>query len=145
MELADIVLVTKADGDLVPAANRAAADYRMALHLMRPKHEGMPAKVLTVSALEGRGIAEAWTAMTAFRDSLAKGDRIRKLRADQSRRWFWSEVQTLLSEELFAHQGIGNEVKTLETAVIAGQTLPYAAARRLFRSILKDDIVNEAR
>ncbi len=139
MELADILVVTKADGDLIPAANRAAADYRMALHLMRPKHEGMPAKVLTVSSLEGKGISESWEAMKVFRDGLAKDGRIQRLRADQSRRWFWSEVQTILNEELLAHHGLREEVKKLENSVIAGQSLPYAAARTLFRRILKVD------
>src|SRR6185312_4946661 len=91
MELADILLVTKSDGDLLPAARRAAADYRMALHLMRPKHEGMPAKVHTVSSLEGKGIAESWEAMRLFHTSLAKDGRIQRLRADQATRWFWSE------------------------------------------------------
>jgi LAO/AO transport system kinase len=139
MELADILLVTKADGDLIPAANRAAADYRMALHLMRPKHEGMPAKVLTVSSLEGKGIAESWEAMTLFHSGLAKDGRIVRLRADQSKRWFWSEIQTVLNEELLAHHGLREDVKILESAVISGNSLPYAAARTLFRRILKVD------
>lgn len=139
MELADILVVTKADGDLIPAANRAAADYKMALHLMRPKHEGLPANVLTVSSLEGKGIAEAWIAMTSFHDSLAKDGRIQRLRADQSRRWFWNEVQTILNEELLAHHGLRDDVKKLESAVITGKSLPYAAARTLFRRILKVD------
>jgi len=139
MELADILLVTKADGDLIPAANRAAADYRMALHLMRPKHEGMPAKVLTVSSLEGKGIAESWEAMTLFHNGLAKDGRIARLRADQAKRWFWSEVQTVLNEELLAHHGLRDDVKTLESSVISGKSLPYAAARTLFRRILKVD------
>ncbi len=139
MELADILLVTKADGDLIPAANRAAADYRMALHLMRPKHEGMPAKVLTVSSLENKGIAESWEAMTLFHSGLAKDGRIVRLRADQAKRWFWSEIQTVLNEELLAHHGLREDVKILESAVISGNSLPYAAARTLFRRILKVD------
>jgi LAO/AO transport system kinase len=142
MELADILLVTKADGDLIPAANRAAADYRMALHLMRPKHEGMPAKVLTVSSLEGKGIAESWEAMRVFHTSLAKDGRIRRLRADQSKRWFWSEMQTILNEELLAHHALRQDVKNLESSVIDGKSLPYAAARTLFRRILAVDASN---
>ncbi len=142
MELADILLVTKADGDLIPAANRAAADYRMALHLMRPKHEGMPANVHTVSSLEGKGIAESWEAMRLFHNSLAKDGRIQRLRADQSKRWFWSEMQTILNEELLAHHALREDVKKLESSVIGGKSLPYAAARTLFRRILAVDAAN---
>jgi len=142
MELADILVVTKADGDLIPAANRAVADYRMALHLIRPKHEGMPAKVLAVSSLEGEGIAESWQAMRLFHNSLAKDGRIERLRADQSRRWFWSEMQTILNEELLAHHALRQDVNKLEVSVISGKSLPYAAARTLFRRILKVDADN---
>ncbi len=66
MELADLLIVTKSDGDLKPAANRAAADYHGALHLMRPKHAGLYPKVLQVSAVEGAGIAETWQEMNAI-------------------------------------------------------------------------------
>jgi LAO/AO transport system kinase len=142
MELADIMLVTKADGDLIPAANRAAADYRMALHLMRPKHEGMPVKVHTVSSLEGKGIAESWEAMRLFHNSLAKDGRIQRLRADQAKRWFWSEMQTILNEELLAHHALREDVKKLESSVVGGKSLPYAAARTLFRRILAVDAAN---
>jgi LAO/AO transport system kinase len=144
MELADILLVTKADGDLIAAANRSVADYRMALRLMRPKHEGMPAVVHAVSALEGKGIAQSWNAMASFHDRLAKDGRISRLRADQARRWFWSEVQTVLNEELLARHGLGEQVRALENSVAAGKSLPYAAARMLFHQILKVDADDHA-
>src|SRR6202012_1540671 len=63
MELADLLLVTKADGDLVPAAKRAAADYQAALHLIRPKYSGIFAEVMQTSALTGAGIAQCWETM----------------------------------------------------------------------------------
>lgn len=56
MELADVVVVNKADGDLAPAAGRQVADYHHALHLLRPKHEGWVVPVLAASALEGTGV-----------------------------------------------------------------------------------------
>src|SRR5690348_3211909 len=58
MELADLLIVTKADGELLPVAKRTEADYRMAMHLMQPKHRGLPALVLAVSARENAGISE---------------------------------------------------------------------------------------
>lgn len=133
MELADILIVTKADGDLAPAASRAAGDYRAALHLMRPKHEKLPARVLTVSALEGLGIGEVWTAMTEFHAELESDGRIARLRSDQARRWFWSELQSLLAEQILSDPQLGKRAKTLEDAVSKGKTLPHAAARSLLR------------
>src|SRR6185295_14996716 len=90
MELADLVLVTKADGDLLPAARRAVADYHAALHLMRPKHDGLAPKVMAVSSLENEGIAEAWSAMTGVHAALREGGRLDRLRREQARRWFWA-------------------------------------------------------
>src|SRR5579871_345807 len=58
MELADLVVVTKADGDLEAAARRTEADYRAAMHLMRPRHEGVQAAVMRVSSLTGLNIEE---------------------------------------------------------------------------------------
>src|SRR6476646_389294 len=64
MELADVLIVTKSDGDLLPAARRAVANYEMAFHLLRPKHLGLSPKVLAVSSIDGTGVANAWQEMT---------------------------------------------------------------------------------
>ena len=133
MELADLVLVTKADGDLVPAANRAASDYQGALHLMRPKYPNLFPQVLKVSALEGEGVAEAWTAMEAFRDALTAAGHLKVLRELQARRWFWSEVEAVLSEEIAADPATAAAAARLEASVIAGKALPHSAARALIK------------
>ncbi len=133
MELADLVLVTKADGDLLPAANRAASDYQAALHLMRPKYQGVFPGVLKVSALKGEGVREAWSAMEAFRAALVAGGQLKALRDGQARRWFWSEVEAVLSEEIGADAGVAAAAAGLEASVVAGKALPHAAARLLIR------------
>lgn len=125
MELADLVLVTKADGDLMPAARRAVADYHAALHLMRPKHDGLSPKVMAVSALENVGIADAWAEMSAIHAKL----KLAPLRAEQARRWFWSEVQLLIGE------AVAGQAAALEADVAQGRALPYAAARALLGRI----------
>jgi LAO/AO transport system kinase len=136
MELADLVLVTKADGDLKAAANRAAAEYKGALHLMRPKYPTLPPGVLQVSALEGIGIVEAWKTMRDLHDKLKERGHLRHLREDQARRWFWNEMQAVLSEEILSNEKLGKEAKKLEASVVAGKALPYTAARALFRHII---------
>ena len=136
MELADLVLVTKADGDLKTAASRASADYRNALRLMRPKYPTLPPDVLKVSALEGIGIAEAWNFMRDLHAKLKERGHLKHLREDQARRWFWNEMQTVLSEDILSNEKLGKEAKKLEASVVAGKALPYTAARALFRHIL---------
>jgi len=131
MELADLLIVTKADGDLLAAANRAAADYQAALHLMRPKHPGLWPKVLMVSSLAGQGVGKAWEEMAGFHAALAAGGGLNGLRAEQSRRWFWSEVQTLISEAILEDPALAADAGRLEASVAGGGALPSAAARSL--------------
>ena len=131
MELADLLIVTKADGDLLPAARRAVSDYHAALHLMRPKHQGLFPKVLAVSSFEGTGIAEAWSEIRTIHDTLSANGRLAALRADQARRWFWAEVQTSLSEAILSDPTLAGRARELEIAASRGAVLPYAAARSL--------------
>ncbi|HEV2561170.1 MAG TPA: methylmalonyl Co-A mutase-associated GTPase MeaB [Rhizomicrobium sp.] len=134
MELADLILVTKSDGDLLQAANRAAADYHAALHLMRPKYPALPPGVLKVSSVKGTGITEAWTAMKDLHAALAEAGHLKRLRADQARRWFWSEVQAVLAEEIMSDPATADEAARVEARVIAGKALPDSAARALIRA-----------
>ena len=131
MELADLILVTKADGDLEKAANRAVADYRMALHLIRPKYPNISPGVESVSALKGKGVAEAWTAMAGLHDALKKGGHLEKLRREQARRWFWNEVQAVLADAIAADSHASEAAAKVEADVMAGRLLPHAAARAL--------------
>jgi len=136
MELADLALVTKSDGDLKAAATRAAADYRNALHLMRPKYPALSPEVMQVSSVENVGIAETWHAMKDLHDKLLKRGHLKHLRENQARRWFWNEMQTVLSEEILSNEKLGKEAKKLEASVVSGKALPYTAARALFRHII---------
>jgi LAO/AO transport system kinase len=131
MELADIVLVTKADGDLVPAARRAAADFHAALHLMRPKHDGLSPEVLTVSALRNEGIDRVWGIAERLEDALRADGRLDHLRREQFRRWFWAEVEGAIREAVLGNPDAARQAASLEEAVVSGQALPYAAARAL--------------
>ena len=131
MELADLVLVTKADGDLLPASRRAVADYHAALHLMRPKHKGLQPAVLGVSALEGQGITQAWEAICAIHGKLLGDGRLGALRAAQRERWFQNEMQEMVLEAFRADPRMARRVGELETEVREGLVLPSLAARRL--------------
>ncbi len=134
MELADFVIVTKADGDLTAAAKRAEADYHGALHLMRPKYGALPPRVMSVSALKGVGIAQAWQALQAFHKALVDGGHLARLRAEQARRWFWGEVEAVLTDAILSDPETAREAAQVEADVVAGRALPDAAARALLRA-----------
>jgi LAO/AO transport system kinase len=134
MELADLVLITKSDGDLLPASRRAIADYHAALHLMRPKHKGLQPAVLGVSALEGQGIAQAWELICTIHEKLAEDGRLKVLRAAQRERWFQNELREMVLEAFRADRGMAQRVVELEAEVREGVVLPSLAARRLIRN-----------
>jgi LAO/AO transport system kinase len=127
MELADLVVVNKADGELASVAAHTAADYAAALHLVRPRFPGWTARVLTCSALTGTGIPEVWDTVAEFRAAIV--DSLPGLRADQNRQWMWSEVTDSLLDALTADAATAELARRLEEEVAAGATTPTAAAR----------------
>ncbi|MGQ0740874.1 MAG: methylmalonyl Co-A mutase-associated GTPase MeaB [Alphaproteobacteria bacterium] len=135
MELADIVLVTKADRDLTPAAARAAADYQAALNLMRPKFADLPPSVLQVSSLEGRGIADAWGVMERTLSALRRDGRLATIRAEQAKHWLWSEIHAALLEAVESDPKTAKFAREIEAKVVGGKELPPAAARRFVRAL----------
>lgn len=129
MEMADLILVNKADGDLKAAAMRTRADYTGALHLLRRRSqdpEGFP-KALTVSALEEDGLAQAWAEMqtlAAWRKASGHWD---GRRAAQSRHWFEEEVRNGVLAQLDA-PAIRATLDRLGARVAAGDLTASVAA-----------------
>ena len=137
VELADLMVVTKADGDLLPAAGRTRSEYQHALRLLRPSAPGWTPSVMLSSALSGKGIAEVWAAVERYRAALAGNGAFERRRADQARAWMWSEISEALLAELRDHEGVRAELKKLESAVAAGRVTPGAAADRAIAVFLK--------
>ena len=139
VELADLVIVNKADGELKAEAGRVCADYRAALHLLRPAHAAWTPEVLTCSALEGAGIADVWEAILRHRRALEGASRLEAKRAEQRRCWLWAEVQAGLIERLKRDPATAAHLQELERQVAAGDLLPPAAARRLIERMTGRD------
>jgi LAO/AO transport system kinase len=137
MELADLVVVNKADGDLASAAATTATDYASALHLVRPRVAGWTPRVLQCSALLGEGIDAVWDAIEDFR--AAVGSTLTVQRAQQARDWMWSEVTESLLEVLHRDERGAALAKRLEEAVSDGTTTPTAAARAIVEAFLDAD------
>ena len=139
METADLILVNKADGDLKAAATRTAADYSGALSLLRRRDGDAPGfpKVLTVSALENKGLAEAWTAMQTLADFRRETGNWADRRARQATRWFEDEVRQGLLARLRDDSSSDTAMTELGRAVSRGDRSPSSAAAEVLRR-LKD-------
>jgi LAO/AO transport system kinase len=131
MELADLVVVNKADGDLEAAAGRTRADYANAVHLLQPKWNGWATRALQCSAIERRGIDAVWQAVEEFQHAVRASGELDAHRQRQAVAWLWSEVDDSLLDAFKAHPKVQTLVPALEEAVAAGKTSPTAAARKL--------------
>ncbi len=135
VELADLIVVNKADGDLEAAARRAVGDYQHALRLLRPAGDS-GTEVAAVSALEGRGIAELWRRVAALGAAGAESGERDRRRAYQARAALWAEIGDGLIEALKADATIARRLAEVEARVTAGKLTPNAAARVVLKGVL---------
>lgn len=136
MELADLVVVNKCDGELLAKARQAVAEYRSAIGLMMPRHAGWPAQALGVSAIEGVGMQELWDAIVARWTALASSGELARLRTAQARQWMWDEVAQGLRDH--AERVTGDRGRELEQQVVDGRLLPHLAAAQILAGLLGD-------
>ena len=135
IELADLILVNKADGALKELASRTAADYQHALRLLHPASPGWTPEVQIFSALEGMGIPEAWATIEHFRATLGDAA-IAARRAGQAKAWLQAELSDSLLALLAGHPRLRDRLPALEAEVAAGRLAPGAAARLLLAEFL---------
>ena len=137
MELADLVVVNKADGDQFNTAQQTLADYRSALHFMQSRSAQWRPQALACSALHNQQIDAVWQAIQAFYTAMCEHDALAKRRAEQARSWMWSEMGESLLTDLRSDPRVKQALPTIEAKVVAGQLPATAAALELveiFRS-----------
>jgi LAO/AO transport system kinase len=129
MELADLVLVNKADLD-ADAATRAQAQLTSALRWLGP-HAHAAVRVMPLSALTGQGVAEFWQlAFEEHRQRLAAGT-LHARRHEQDEAWMWARIEAGLRQRFRADPAVREVLPEISTLVRAGRLAPSVAARRL--------------
>lgn len=129
MELADLVVVNKADGDMKMAAKRAQGEYRAALHLMRPKFAGWSPRVVLASALQGDGLQGILEQIDRFYAHLHEKDALGVLRQDQAEAWMWSEIKDQLMDRFGDDDAVKQVLQNVTQNVRVG-TLPATQGAR---------------
>jgi LAO/AO transport system kinase len=137
MELADLILINKADDELQALAGRSAAEYRNALRLLHPRSANWKVEVHTCSARDGAGIAEAWDIVLQHHDMLEVSGQLKQRRATQARDWMWSEVSDSLITALQGDAEVQKQIPALEAAASEGRIPPTIAAKQLLELFLK--------
>ena len=138
VERADIVVVTKADGDLAAQAAHAKADFEAALSLHAGEGPWTPC-VIACSSVEGTGLDAVAAALERHRAALTQAGALEARRAAQASAWLWREVEDSLMATLRADQRLVPAVAALEADVAAGTLTPAAAAHRIVQRLLERD------
>jgi LAO/AO transport system kinase len=131
IELADLLVVNKADGSTLEIAERTRQDYAGALNLIRSASEHWQPRALVASALESRGVVEVWEAIEAHRDLIEASGELDRRRREQSRDWMWKLVEEGITRAFREQPGMAEAIAREEESVEALKTTPAAAARTL--------------
>jgi LAO/AO transport system kinase len=137
MELADLILINKADDELLALAGRSATEYRNALRLLHPRSADWKVEVQTCSARDGAGIELVWRTVLQHRDILQANGQLMARRVRQARDWMWSEVNDSLVTALQNDPEVRKQIPAMEAAASEGRIPPVIAARQLLDIFLK--------
>ena len=129
MEIADLVVINKADLDEA-AATRARAQITSALRFFGP-HAPASSQVLQLSALKGTGIDDFWHAVTAFIERQRSSGRLTERRHRQNETWMWERIEAGLRQQFHGRASVRNALPEIAAAVRAGTLAASVAARRL--------------
>jgi LAO/AO transport system kinase len=137
VEMADAIVINKAEGENIKRAEQAQGEFQKALHLYPPKDNNWTPKVLTCSSLTGKGIPEIWKLIEDYaRKNEASGYLQNKRRA-QNTYWFHQTVESLLLKSFFADPSVKSALAPLIEEVEGLKISPFRAAEQLLERYSK--------
>ncbi|XP_078533013.1 methylmalonic aciduria type A protein, mitochondrial [Lissotriton helveticus] len=134
IEMADLVVITKADGDLLVPARKTQAEYLSAMKLLRKRSKLWKPEVMRISAKNGEGISEMWKKMTEFYEVMLSSSEIYRKRSGQQTVWMWNHIQDNILENFKSHPSVCGQIPILEKDVIRGVLSPGRAADLLLKA-----------
>lgn len=137
MEMADAIVINKADGENVKAANTAKLDFRRALHLYPPKESGWTPKVLLSSALYNTGIPEVWELITSFEKNSKENGYFEENRKQQNKFWLLQSINEQLKQSFYQNPEIKVALEEQLQAIFDKKTSPFIAAQQLLEKYSK--------
>ncbi len=133
IEMADTIVINKADGDNLKRARLAQQDFKRALQLYPPKENGWVPEVCCCSALEKTGISELWELMDAYFKKNKETTFFRSKRAHQNREWLLQTIEERLRDDFYTHQKIRDALERYIVEVSDGKLSPFSAAEQLLK------------
>lgn len=131
IEMADAIVINKADGENKKAARQAKLAFNRALHLYPPKDNGWIPKTLEASALEGTGIEKTWQLLSDFKERMQLSGAYQERRNQQLRYWLEQTISDRLLAKFYGDKKIKKALEAQLELLQAQQTTPYHAAMEL--------------
>lgn len=136
MEMADAVVITKADGENEKRARLAQVEYQQALHLFQTSESGWVPKVLVTSATEKKGIDEVWKLIEGFHRFTLKNKTFQKNREQQNLHRFHESVNTQFKNKILQTKKAQAKMKSFEKKVSEGKVIPSKAAEEIVKALM---------
>ncbi|MBU1099374.1 MAG: methylmalonyl Co-A mutase-associated GTPase MeaB [Bacteroidetes bacterium] len=131
IELADAILINKADGENLKRANLARSEYTNALHYLKPATEGWETRAHIASALTGSGISDIWNVIKKHEEITLKNGVFEDRRKNQALEWVFKIIEDHLKENFFNDSKIIAELPNIKRETYLGKILPTHAAEKL--------------
>jgi LAO/AO transport system kinase len=138
MEMADILVINKADGDNIKPANLAKKVYENAVHLLSQRNSGWLPKVLTCSSLTGDGVETVWQKLNDFQSSLQNENTFKENRNQQKKRWLEQTLATEIMQRIKGDEKVKGRLPDLEQQVIANKITPAQAVDEVMRAFFSN-------
>lgn len=131
MEISDLVVINKADGDNLVRAESSKGDYQNALHYLRPSTDGWTSEVLVCSAIENRGIVEYWEKVEEFKKIVVQNGIFSSRREAQTMDWVFRMIEDSLKSNFYGNGKIKKTLPEIKKKITSGEILPITAAENL--------------
>ncbi len=129
MEMADGIVINKADGDNVDRARLAQAQFRSALHLFPPTASGWSPEVLTYSGYFELGIPEVWDMIDRYFAFVAENGYFERRRREQARYWMYETINEQLRARFYNNEAVAARLLSEEADVLANRRSSFVAAK----------------
>ena len=138
IEIADALVINKADGDNIIAAGAARAEFNRALRLLAPATAGWTTRAHTASGMTGAGVAEIWDVIKQFVAATKASGAFNKRRQEQLRDWLRDAIESRLRDSFYGHPSVRESLPGIEAAVMRGDLSATAAADKILSLILPE-------
>jgi LAO/AO transport system kinase len=135
MEIADAIIVNKADGDNKPKAMMARAEFEQILHYLRPSTEGWKTHAYTCSAYTGEGVMEMWDVIEDFISQMTEAGTLKARRQQQTLEWVRHMTDEHIHNLIYQNQAVIAEIEKTEALIKEGQISATMAAKNLIERI----------